>query len=557
MSAATYHVAVTTAPAPSTPVDPPAAPESAGALPSSSRRTGPASIVSDAQRARLREQLVPPFRDGGWRGWFGPLAVTLLAGVLRFWKLGQPHAFVFDETYYAKDAFSLLRYRYEQQFVDGADKKILAGNLDVFKADPSFVVHPPLGKWIIASGEQLFGMNPFGWRFAVAVLGTLSVLVLARVVRRMTRSTLIGTLAGLLLAIEGLHVVMSRTALLDLPLSFFVLLGFAAIVMDRDRTRAKVAQRLDDFHDQRTGPGLGFRPWLVVAGIALGAACACKWNGLWYLVAFGALAVFWNVSLRRLVGVRHPWVGAAARDALPAFLFMVPVAVAVYVASWWGWLSTTGGYLRDWADTNPGGFWSFVPGPLRALWEYHRQAYEFHVTLDSPHDYMSHPAGWLVLARPVSFFYESPKQGQPGCDVATCAREVLALGNPVLWWGGIVALLVMVWLAVSRLDWRAGATLVAVGAGLLPWYHYSNRTIFSFYAVVFAPFLVMAVALMLSWVLGPPDASSLRRTLGATGVGMFLAVALVVFAALWPVLTAGVIPYQQWWDRLLNFAFWV
>jgi dolichyl-phosphate-mannose-protein mannosyltransferase len=68
---------------------------------------------------------------------------------------------------------------------------------------------------------------------------------------------------------------------------------------------------------------------------------------------------------------------------------------------------------------------------------------------------------------------------------------------------------------------------------------------------------MMAVALMLSWVLGPPDASSLRRTLGATGVGMFLAVALIVFVVLWPVLTAGVIPYQQWWDRLLNFSFWV
>jgi len=529
---------------------PPAAP-----APSRSRR--PRAPLSDQQREHLRTQLAPPFPDGGWRGWFGPLAVTALAGVLRFWNLGQPHAFVFDETYYAKDAFSLLKFHYERTFVDGANDKILAGHLNVFANSPEFVVHPPLGKWIIAIGEQLFGMNPFGWRFSVAVLGTLSVLILARVVRRMTRSTLIGTIAGFCLAIDGLHLVMSRTALLDLPLSFFVLAGFAALVIDRDRTRAKAVARLDDAYDARVGPGWGFRPWLLVGGVLLGAACACKWNGVFFLAAFGLLAAYWNVSLRRACGVRRPWRAALWRDTLPAFLLIVPVAVVVYLASWWGWLTTSGGYLRTWADTHPGGSFSWVPGPLRSLWEYHVQMYDFNVNLHSPHAYESHPAGWLILSRPVSFFYESPKLGHDGCTVSNCAREVLALGNPALWWAGVAALIVMVWLAISRLDWRPATALIGVLAGWLPWFHYSNRTIFSFYAVAFVPFLMMSVALMLSWVLGPRHASPTRRTLGATAVGCFLAVALVVFIALWPIYTAGVIPYQEWWDRLLNFNFWV
>jgi dolichyl-phosphate-mannose-protein mannosyltransferase len=541
----TYDVPVTTAPPAPFAV---AAPDPARA---------PAHLA-DAQRERIRERLFPPFRDRGWRGWLGPVAVSVLAGFLRFWHLGTPHAFVFDETYYAKDAFSLLRFHYERQFVDDANAKILAGNLDVFRPSGEYVVHPPLGKWIIAGGEQLFGVTPFGWRFSVAVLGTLSVLVLARVVRRMTRSTLIGTVAGFLLAIDGLHLVMSRTALLDLPLSFFVLLAFAAVVLDRDRTRKKVAARLDDFYDTSRGRGLGFRPWLLVAGVLLGMACAVKWSALWYVVAFVALAWYWDVGLRRVVGVRHPWFGALTRDAVPTFLLTVPVAVLVYVSSWWGWLTTSGGYNRTWADTHPAtGLARLVPDPLRSLWDYHVQAYHFHVTLDSPHEYMSHPAGWLLLSRPVSFFYESPKQGQDGCTVATCAREILALGNPIIWWSSIIAILVMVWLLVSRLDWRAGAALVGIAAGLLPWFHYSNRTIFSFYSVAFVPFLVMAVALMLSWVLGPPDASPTRRTVGATLVGMYVLVALVAFASLWPIFTAGVIPYQQWWERLLRLQFWV
>ena len=73
--------------------------------------------------------------------------------------------------------------------------------IDVFKDDPSFVVHPPFGKWVIAGGEWLFGVTPFGWRFAVAVLGTLSILMAARIARRLTRSDLVGTVTGLLVAL--------------------------------------------------------------------------------------------------------------------------------------------------------------------------------------------------------------------------------------------------------------------------------------------------------------------------------------------------------------------
>ena len=74
----------------------------------------------------------------------------------------------------------------------------------------TFIVHPPLGKWFIAIGEYLFGYNSLGWRFPSAVAGTLAVVLLARLVRRMTRSTLLGLVAGLLLALDGLRFALSR-----------------------------------------------------------------------------------------------------------------------------------------------------------------------------------------------------------------------------------------------------------------------------------------------------------------------------------------------------------
>ena len=117
--------------------------------------------------------------------------------------------------------------------------------LDVFQNAPDFVVHPPLGKWTIALGEYLFGVNPWGWRTSVAALGTLAILITARTARRMTRSTLIGTTAGLLLAVDGMAIVHSRTALLDQSIMFFALCAFALLVLDRDRARAALARRVE------------------------------------------------------------------------------------------------------------------------------------------------------------------------------------------------------------------------------------------------------------------------------------------------------------------------
>jgi dolichyl-phosphate-mannose-protein mannosyltransferase len=520
------------------PVEPDAAPPTSRSVQQRLRRSAPA---------------------GGWRGWLGPILVTAFGGILRFWHLGQPHAFVFDETYYAKDGYSLLKYGYESQSITDANDKILAGHLDhVWTGQAAFVVHPPLGKWVIGLGIKLFGMNPFGWRFMVAVLGTLAILVLARTARRMTGSNVLGTIAGFLLAIDGLALVLSRTAILDGILMFFCLCGFAALVVDRDRLRERVADRIDSYRDAAVGPRSGFRPFLLLAGVFFGMAMATKWSGLWFIAVFGLLTVIWSAGARRVAGVGHPWLGALRRDAVPAFSSLVLVPLGVYLIAWTGWLRSHGGYDRWWAAQNPAsGLSRFVPGPLRSLWHYHAEAYRFHVHLDTPHAYASNPLGWLLEVRPVSFFYEGPKLGEQGCTVDSCAREVLALGTPFIWWSAVACMFVMAWILIARSDWRAGAVLAGVAAGWLPWLHYMHRTIFQFYAVVTVPFLVLAITLTLGLVLGPSDARPERRSIGAAILGSYLVLAFASFWLLWPLFTAQVIPYHSWWARLLHIRSWV
>ena len=110
---------------------------------------------------------------------------------------------------------------------------------------PEYVVHPPVGKWMIAAGMWLFGPdNPFGWRFGAALTGTLSIFLLALIAQKLFRSLTLGAVAGVLLAVDGHHLVMSRTSLLDIFLMFWILAAFGALLMDRDDGRRRLAARL-------------------------------------------------------------------------------------------------------------------------------------------------------------------------------------------------------------------------------------------------------------------------------------------------------------------------
>jgi dolichyl-phosphate-mannose--protein O-mannosyl transferase len=485
--------------------------------------------------------------DRFW-GWVGPLVVTAVGGWLRFWRLDRPRVLVFDETYYVKEAASLLRVGYELRNKSKVkvDELWNAGNTNVFDTTADFVVHPPLGKWMIGAGELLFGTaSPWGWRFAVATCGTLSILMLARIARRMFRSTLLGTAAGLLLALDGQHFVHSRTGILDLFVMFWALAAFGCLILDRDQARARLAARVAGSPGlARFGPGLGVRWWRVGAGVCLGLCGGVKWSGIYFLAAFGLMTLAWDLAARRAAGVRRWLVGGTLRDGVPAFGSLVPVAVITYVATWVGWFRSTDGYYRQWGAQHTSSVAAWVPDALRSLWHYHVDAYHFHVTLDSPHPYESNPWSWLILGRPVDYHYDDQTCGH------ACTQAVLAVGNPVIWWGGTLAIAVLLvrW-ALGR-DWRAGAILAGLLGGYLPWFLYQDRTIFSFYAVAFVPWVVLALTYVLGLLLGPPDADRYRRLWGALVAGGVVVLATMAFAWFYPIYAAPVITKQQWQDRM-------
>ena len=418
-----------------------------------------------------------------------PILIAIGAFFLRVINLGTPKGFVFDEVYY----------------VDGA-RDFLAYGVEVAGSKPEFVVHPPIGKWCIALGIKIFGDSEFGWRIAAAIAGTLIILIAARLAHELFCSPFLTAITAALMAFDGLLLVHSRTALLDLFLTLFIL----------------------------TAAYFWFRQQYWYSGIFFGLALATKWSALYFI------ALFALVTLYRLLKVTS--VNESLRTLGVRVLQFALLPLGIYFTSWAGWLLSDRGWNRDYASN-----------PLSSLFYYHKQMLDFHTSLVEKHSYQANPWGWLIMKRPTSFFYESPQ----GCGSKSCSQEVLALGTPVLWWSATIALLFLIGLWAwqfyrANIDKKLTFILLGVIAGYLPWFFFQKRTTFSFYAVVFEPFLVLAIIYCAKLFI---DKSKNPANAQVIILG-FVAVVFLNFVYFLPLYLGEVITYDQWQMRMW-FVSWI
>ena len=520
----------------------------------------------------LRTRLVYPSFQLGRYGWIIAAVLTVAAGLLRFWNLAHPQELIFDETYYVKDAYSLWHFGYERSWSDDADEAFAAGQAQPGE-DAAYVVHPPAGKWLIATGMALFGFdNAFGWRFAAAAAGTLAVLLTFVLAAKLFRSLFLASVAGILLTVEGHHIVMSRVGLLDIFLMLFVLAAFCALIADRTWGRRRLAAELATKYHQMAsgsasdtarknwkqamayGPWLGLRPWRITAGVLLGIAISVKLSGLAFMAIFGLLTVWWDANARKTAGIRRWLPGAALLDGLWAFVSIVFVGALAYIGTWAGWLATSGGYYRNWGAENP----SMLPDWLASLVHYHVQATTFHTDLDSTHNYASAAWIWPFAGRPVSFYYRTEEDGIT-CAAEQCSAAILDLPNPLIWWAGLLAIVAIFirWLIVR--DWRAGAILAVYVAGQLVWILWPERTMFFFYTVAYTPFLILAISYIAGlWLTRSTDTGWQlpSRNVAVMGIGLFVLAALAVSAYFLPLWTGAPMPHDQWQNRMW-FQSWI
>ncbi|WP_447948373.1 dolichyl-phosphate-mannose--protein mannosyltransferase [Microbacterium maritypicum] len=488
---------------------------------------------------RLRDRLLNAPDWGRAIRWLAPLVITAIAALLRLINVAHPHQLAFDETYYVKDAWSLWTLGYEGTWGENANDAFVTLQQLPLSEQGAFIVHPPLGKWLIALGMAIGGPdNSAGWRLATAVLGSASVLLVYLIARRLSGSVIVASVAGTLLAIDGLSIVMSRIALLDGILTFFALLGVLFVIIDRQRTIPVLEKRDPDTPDPFWGPVLWRRPWLIAAGAALGAASAVKWSGLYVLAGFGLYVVVTDALARRRAGVVLWPTAAAFRQGPVSFVLLVFPALAVYLISWTGWLVTAGGYDRQ-SD----------PNPLIALWKYHESMLGFHVGLTRGHPYASPAWEWPFLLRPTAVWVDSDPAG---CGTDHCIGVISAIPNPLIWYAGVAAAvyllyrLVRGWITRQPVGPELSIPLVGLAVTYVPWLMFPDRTIFQFYTVVMMPFLVLALAMTLRIIAGRREDPLHRRQSGERTVMIFLAFVVLVSAFFLPLWTGMSVPYEFW-----------
>lgn len=416
-----------------------------------------------------------------------PVVIALISFLIRVINLGSIKSFIFDELYYVDGARDLLKY-----------------GVEVTGSQPEFVVHPPLGKWMIAAGIKVFGDNPFGWRISTAIVGSLLILLIALIAHKLFRDPLLTALASALMALDGLALVHSRTALLDNFLTFFILLATYFFISKRY--------------------------WWT--GLILGMALATKWSALYFIVAFGLIAFYRAFS--------HHTGKDLAKPTLQRTLQFAVIPLSVYTFSWTGWILSNRGWARD-HSTNI----------LNSFIYYHQQMLGFHTALTEKHTYQANPWSWLFMGRPTSFFYESPQ----GCGASSCSQEVIALGTPILWWLGIIAIALVIGFWVRSLftryfDPAVIIIITGLAAGYLPWFFFQERTVFTFYAIIFQPFMILALVLAARSIL-----STFRRS-GETIIATLFILIFLNFVYFLPIYIGDVITYDAWRSRMW-FPSWI
>ncbi len=408
--------------------------------------------------------------------WTGLTGLLVLSLALRFWGLERFNTLVFDEVYFARFGHNYLT------------------------KTPFFDAHPPLGKYLIAVGIQLGGVNPFGYRWMNALTGSLIPLVVAGIAYQLSHHRSYALIAGLFAVVDGLLLVESRYALINVYLLMFGLLGQWFFLLGLD-TR---------------GGRRWF--WLTLSGASLGGAISVKWSGLgFFLGIYLTWALSWVVQrflLRSrpaeqpqstLYQPRTPTPPLQLKQLLQ-FFYLSAIAASIYRLQWIPHL-----------QQNPS------PG----FWQLHQQMLSYHGRIGSGpevHPYCSAWYTWPWMLRPVDYFYQTaldrsepvpavgPRLPQ---NAANVIYDVHAIGNPALWWLSTVAILILVWVLARRIEvwilhpaaaaplgqpdsnfrtefWLPLYLVVNYAANFFPWagvsrctflYHYLPASIYSLLAI--------------------------------------------------------------------------
>ncbi len=421
-------------------------------------------------------------------------ALILGAALTLFgWRIAIPDNLVFDETHYVPAGKAFFQ-------LEGWTNKS----------------HPPFAKWLIGLSISIFGDNSFAWRLPSAIFGSLTVFSVFAVMRLFGFTIGQGVAAAFLTLVNQTLFVQARVGMLDAPALGLFALSVLCFVWAGKRIRS------------RNGAMLG----LILSGVFLGLGAATKWTtGINMILIWMGVAI-WRFSesspngvfLPRIFGAgfagwRHfSFVGAGLRQGLPALaVYALTFAPFILMQGQWSIIDLHLGMFND------------VAGDL------------------APHDHQSRWWQWPFIGEPIWYHFADAPGRQTG-DERLWDTAIFYVGNPVVYWAGIPAVLACIAIGLKRAD---GAMLAASGAYLafwLVWAIIPRELTFAFYFEPSAAILGMCITIMIARIL-PVKMQSMALILWCLAAGL-------MFAYFYPVLSGEVLAKDEWL-RWVWFKFWL
>ena len=322
---------------------------------------------------------------------------------------------------------------------------------------PYEISHPPLGKLIMGVGIRLFGMTPFGWRFMGTLFGVGMLPLLYVFLKNLFGRTSIATCGTILLAADFMHLTQTRLATIDTYAFFFILLMYWFM-----------------YRYLTLPAGTPFRKCalpLFLSGLFWGIGAASKWT-----VIYGCtgLVVLYFIGLYQKVRDwpaeqpgRVKWVFQILGFSVLVF---AAIPAAIYTLSYLPYAMSEG-------DTS-------LTGLIGAMWENQKYMLSYHSGVTDSHPYSSRWYQWLFDIRPILYYMDN--------DVAGYTTRFAAFVNPVVCWGGLLAVASCAVQAVRRRCARALFIFIGYLAQLVPWF-FIGRITFAYHYFPSVLFLVLAL----------------------------------------------------------------
>lgn len=385
--------------------------------------------------------------------------------------------------------------------------------------------HPPLGKIFIMLGIKLFGMTPFGWRFFGALTGVLMIPAIYALTLVLLRKPRWAFLAAFVMAFDMMHLTQTRIATIDSYAVLFIMLMFLFMFrylqmnLLRDRYKTLIP--------------------LALSGLFMGIGWACKWICLYSSVGLAVLffySFFRHIAQWRWCIAQGGRTAAKARDFWKLMGVTIAVCFAVFV-------------FIPFAIY----YFSYIPhfkweGGLtwKRFWDTQVSIFNYHAGLSGDdHAFKSPWYEWPLILKPMYYYNGTNFAG------AGKVASIMCMGNPAVWWVGLVTFVWTLCRAAKNLWNRTTAVdpapaLIAAGfaAQYLPWV-LVPRSMFIYHYFGSLPFVMISIAYAF-------ERFELRDAAKARAAEIFYcAVTACLFAAFYPIATG--VPFPRWWADAINW----